>query len=150
MIKATINLKTGKGSGLEDLAKRLEKMEDASVKVGLPSGKEDASVIEYAIYNHEGTEHIPARPFITIAMHENEDVIMDGLKSIAKAALHGEQDLKTGLGKIGAFAAGKIQETIAGSLPPPNDPKTIKQKGSSTTLIDTGRLRQSITWEYKE
>jgi hypothetical protein len=50
------------------------------------------------------------------------------------------------LQKLGAFGAAKIQDQIASNMPPPNAPSTIAQKGSSGTLIDTGRLRQSITW----
>ena len=46
----------------------------------------------------------------------------------------------------GAFLEGKIKEKITLSDPdwPPLKPQTIKRKGSSKPLIDTGRLRNSI------
>lgn len=47
----------------------------------------------------------------------------------------------------GAFLEGKVKEKITHSDPswPPLRPETIKRKGSSRPLIDTGRLRDSIT-----
>lgn len=51
------------------------------------------------------------------------------------------------LRKAGAFLEGKIKEKITHSDPswPPLKPETVKRKGSSKPLIDTGRLRNSIT-----
>lgn len=47
----------------------------------------------------------------------------------------------------GAFLEGKVKEKITQSDPdwPPLKPETVKRKGSSRPLIDTGRLRDSIT-----
>lgn len=47
----------------------------------------------------------------------------------------------------GAFLEGKIKEKITYSDPdwPPLKPETVKRKGSSKPLIDTGKLRNSIT-----
>lgn len=51
------------------------------------------------------------------------------------------------LRKAGAFLEGKIKElfTKTPSEWPPLKPETIRRKGSSKPLIDTGRLRNSIT-----
>ena len=47
----------------------------------------------------------------------------------------------------GAFLEGRIKEKITEGDPdwPPLRPETIKRKGSSKPLIDTGKLRASIT-----
>lgn len=52
----------------------------------------------------------------------------------------------------GAFLEGKIKElfTKTPSEWPPLKPETIKRKGSSKPLIDTGRLRNSITHKVEE
>lgn len=52
----------------------------------------------------------------------------------------------------GAFLEWKIKEKITHSDPewPPLKPETIKRKRSSKPLIDTGRLRNSITHKIEE
>lgn len=49
-------------------------------------------------------------------------------------------------GIVGEMAVGKIHEYIQQLDSPPNHPYTVKGKGSSHPLIDTGRLNQSITY----
>ncbi len=53
---------------------------------------------------------------------------------------------------IGLKLENAIRQKILSNVPPPNDPATIKAKGSSHTLIDTGTLLDSIshTVESKE
>ena len=40
-----------------------------------------------------------------------------------------------------------VQRTIRNLSDPPNSPITIHNKKSSNPLIDTGRLRQSVTYK---
>lgn len=120
-----------------------------NVKVGLPKGKADGDVVEYAFYNEFGTRRIPERPFMRIAMREHRGKYRRGLQAEAKAILRGQTSLSGTLNRLGALAAGDIQDTISSSLPPPNAPSTVRQKGSSGTLIDEGRMRQSITWKVE-
>lgn len=136
-----------------NLANHLAKIEKGvqgpkAVKVGFPKGKADADVVSIAIWNHFGTSRgIPARPFITIAMFKNRREIRAALRKIAKNTVDTGAPIAAQLPKLGTFGAGKIQDQIAANTPPPNAPSTIRQKGSSRTLIDTGRMRQSVTWE---
>lgn len=52
----------------------------------------------------------------------------------------------------GSFLEGKIKEKITLSDPdwPPLKPETIKRKKSSRPLIDTGRLRNSVTHKVED
>ena len=135
-----------------NLANHLAKIERGlqgpkAVKVGFPKGKAEADVVSIAIWNHFGTSRgIPARPFITIAMFKNRRQIRAALRKIAKAQVADGTPVSRSLPKLGAYGAGMIQDQIAANTPPPNAPSTIRQKGSSRTLIDTGRMRQSVTW----
>jgi hypothetical protein len=43
-----------------------------------------------------------------------------------------------------------LQAQIASNMGPPNKPMTIYLKGSSKTLIDSGRMMQSVTWAIDE
>lgn len=118
------------------------------VKVGLPAGKADKDLVSIAVWNHFGTSRgIPPRPFITVAMFKSRGEIRANLRRVAYSVTVNGKPLTPELQKLGAFGAGKIQDQIASNMPPPNAPSTIRQKGSSTTLIDSGRMRQSITWE---
>ncbi|RLI74767.1 hypothetical protein DRO97_05075 [Archaeoglobales archaeon] len=58
-----------------------------------------------------------------------------------------EKEKEEILKKAGAFLEGAIKETITKGRPEwsPLKPETIKRKGSSKPLIDTGKLRASIT-----
>jgi len=136
-----------------NLANHIAKIEKGvqgpkAVKVGFPKGKADADIVSIAIWNHFGTSRgIPARPFITLAMFKSRREIRDALRKIAKNTVDTGTPIAAQLPKLGVFGAGKIQDQIAANTPPPNAPSTIRQKGSSRTLIDTGRMRQSVTWE---
>ncbi len=46
--------------------------------------------------------------------------------------------------KVANSLRNDIIEKINSNIPPPNAPSTIKAKGSSHTLIDTGEMRRSI------
>lgn len=135
-----------------NLANHLAKIERGlagphKVKVGFPAGKASADVVSIAIWNHFGTSRgIPPRPFITIAMFKNRGEIRANLRKIAAAQVKAGTPISGQLPKLGAYGAGKIQDQIANNTPPPNAASTVKRKGSSRTLIDTGRMRQSVTW----
>lgn len=47
--------------------------------------------------------------------------------------------------KLGMSFENAIRNKILSNVPPPNDPKTIKAKGSSHTLIDTSTMLDSIS-----
>lgn len=136
-----------------NLANHIAKIEKGvqgpkAVKVGFPKGKADADVVSIAIWNHFGTSRgIPARPFITLAMFKSRREIRDALRKIAKNTVDTGAPIAAQLPKLGVFGVGKIQDQIASNMPPANAPSTIRQKGSSRTLIDSGRMRQSVTWE---
>ncbi|MGO4672981.1 hypothetical protein AB4Z40_08785 [Bosea sp. 2YAB26] len=135
-----------------DLAKHIAKITKGlegprKVKVGFPAGKADKDVVSIAIWNHFGTSRgIPPRPFVTIAMFKARAEVRMNLRKIAEATVVQGIPVSRQLPKLGAYGAGKIQDQIASNTPPPNAPSTIRQKGSSGTLIDTGRMRQSVTW----
>lgn len=53
------------------------------------------------------------------------------------------------LKRLGVMVQGDIQKRIAQGIAPPLHPLTIKRKGSSKPLIDTGQLRASIASETR-
>jgi hypothetical protein len=97
--------------------------------------------------------HSPPRPIIEPAIEKNKDSIADKLKPALKAGLDGdEQGARDGLEKAGMFASGKVKDyfTDPDNGWAENSPATVKTKGSDRPLVDTGALRQAITYVVKE
>lgn len=125
------------------------------VKVGLPAGKAAGDLVDIAIWNHYGTRGggwggpIPARPYLLQSIRNNRKKYIDALKTSASKLVRGTTDLTTVMNKLGALAADDVKMTITNGSFAPNSPVTIALKGSSKPLMDTGRLRNSQTWELK-
>lgn len=130
---------------------------DAYVKVGVLSDKggeetEDGiSLIELAALHEFGTEdgHIPERSFIRSTFETRAaDELYQMQVKLSRAVVLGKLTPRIALGMLGAWAAGAIKQTITSGegVPPPLAPSTIKAKGSSRPLVDTGQLKNSITW----
>lgn len=125
------------------------------VKVGFPAGKA-GGVVDRAFFNEFGTKGgasgggwggpVPERPFLRNAMRDNRAKYKSGMETAAKAILRGQYDMRAALAKLGIMAQGDIQSEITALSSPPNSPVTIARKGSSNPLIDTGQMRQSVTW----
>jgi phage gpG-like protein len=90
--------------------------------------------------------NIPARKPIRRTFADKRDELRGIQRKLAKALLRGTMDVDHALGVLGAWGAGAIKKTIADGLEPPLKEATIKRKGSSTPLVDTGQLINSITW----
>ena len=106
-----------------------------------PDGTPVAAV---AAFNEFGTETIPERPFFRQSIEGADKVIMpvlkDGIDPMDMAL-----DSRTA-GKVGLVMQARIQRSITDLSTPANAPSTIKEKGSSNPLIDTGFMRQSVTF----
>lgn len=89
-----------------------------------------------------GTLEIPARPFFRIAVSKNQGKWL----GIFKNQFLANQDFNLSLNQVGEVARGDIIESIMEINTPPNAKATIKAKGSSKPLIDTGFMRSSVTF----
>lgn len=92
---------------------------------------------------------IPPRPVLEPAIEENKAVIAKQLKAASMAALKGNaqaaEDNLHKAGILGSDAAKGWFENPKNNWPP-NSPRTVRQKGSDSPLIDTGEMRKSITY----
>ena len=127
----------------------LAELKELEVRVGFQRGKsqeEDGTdMCDVAAFNELGTDHIPARPFIRQSVDDNESKINSFLKEEVKDFAQGksaEQILK----EIGIFQKDLMQDKITSGSFAPNAESTIKKKGSSKPLVDTGRMRQSVNY----
>lgn len=130
---------------LERIIKDIESLAKTEIKVGII---DDEYVAEYATYNEYGTSKIPARSFIRSTVDQKAE----WSKAIEKTynnIIDGKVSLNDGVNKLGATARDDIKSTINSNVPPPNAPSTVARKKHSKTLIDTGLMRDSITYEVK-
>jgi hypothetical protein len=97
---------------------------------------------------HEfGTSRIPPRPFLATGVAVGRDRIREVSKAALLGIVRGKRSIAEGLAFVGMAAVASIQKVIAdGGYFIALSQQTIDQKGSSKPLIDTGQLRQSITY----
>ena len=83
-------------------------------------------------------------------MRDNRGKYRNMLKASAKGILLGETSLRSSLTRLGIQAQGDIQKEIGALRSPPNSETTIRLKGSSNPLIDSGAMRQAVTWAIED
>jgi hypothetical protein len=157
------------------LQARLKKLgkQDAGVKVGVldASGEhsggismaELAAVHEFGsrvveqdlVAGREGTKQpnnttarIPARSFIRATFVKNKDELNKMVAKLAAGIVNDKIGVDKALDLLGLWGAKAIKRYITGTrIPPPLAVATIKRKGSSRPLVDSGQLVGSISWQ---
>ena len=170
--RVMINL-TGEGRRFEQM---LRELQDKEVRIGFqdiesdtqgedgekiyakagvrrgPGGEvinSEVSILDIAMWNELGTEHVKPRPFLRKSVDENIAEINSFLQEEKAYMLNGrsaEQILKD----IGVFLKGLIQDKIVDGNFEPNKEITKIRKGSDHPLIDTGRMLQSVNYVIRQ
>jgi hypothetical protein len=139
--------------GYKQIALNFKQLKGRGVKVGVMGGEtnDGVAVVDYAMYNEFGTSRIPARPFMATTADNNRDKVQEFAGFLVGKMIDRRLDATSVLKNLGEFYQAKIQETIrnAKEWAVPNAASTIAMKGSSSPLIDQGRLVQSIRYEVK-
>lgn len=144
--------------GLEASVKffHVPKAEDEGVNVGWFSDQKyssdedgksiDLPIAKVARWNEFGTKAgIPARPFMTRSIFNNEKKWIEQLRTLVQRAIDEDKDIDEALKSFGEFAKGDIQATILAGGFAPNAKSTIRRKGAGKQpLIDTGVMISSI------
>ena len=128
---------------------------DSVIAVGFPMGSDGAStqypkgesVLDVAARNEFGMG-VPERSFLRTGGLEFVDDSQPLFKKAIKRVNEGG-DLESELDKIGLKAVAAIQQKIVDVKEPANADSTIARKKSSNPLIDTGLMRQSVTYEVR-
>lgn len=130
----------------------MKKLRDRSVKVGITGDDsvDGVSVVDYAMYNEFGTSRgIPARPFMSVTYDRYHSQTEKLIEHMYTQMLEGAFDPDHLLKVAGAEYQKRVQQTIrnAKEWAVPNAPSTIDRKGSSSPLIDTGRMVGAVRYE---
>ena len=104
----------------------------------------NATVAQVATWNEFGTTNIPARPFMRQSVDNHTSEIAKMCDIMTEKVVTGEVDADKALRAIGALQVGLIQNEIREGDFEENAPSTVKQKGSSAPLINTGNMLQSV------
>lgn len=150
-------------TGADAYLKAITKLsKTTTVKVGFIQKAEDdhegISIGELAAIHEFGLGNVPRRSMLAEYVDANQQEIERDVEAAGKRAADYRrsrpgtqpQALKVELGRIAAKHVGKIQERIANGIAPELDSETIRRKGSSTPLVDTGQLKSSVTWEIED
>lgn len=161
--KAFIELKAKyDGKRFEELMETLiEAKKTAGIKVGFlkglgtyptQDGKEGPNVVDVAWWNEFGARTkyatIPARPFLRPTIRKNRDKYRRLEARLLSGMLKGKIKTRQATAILGFTAQSDVQNEILNLKEPPNAPSTQKKKkGVDNPLIDTGRMRQSVSWK---
>ena len=102
------------------------------------------TLVDVATKHEFGQGRVPQRSFIRATMDEQAGQFgLMGARLLGQI-IDGQQTTLGALGTAGEAIKGAIQRKISSNIPPP-----LKVR-DGIALIDTGRLRNSITWEVFE
>jgi len=143
-----------KDNGYSKIIKGVQELDGVSVTAGIhaDAGRQGGvDLVDIAVFNEYGTSRIPSRPFVRLAFEQNEAKWDRTIKAGVTAMINGTADANRVTSVLGAQMVGDVQEVIGDkSLLAPNAAGTIKKKGSDAPLIDSGRLRQSVSYKVKK
>lgn len=146
---------TDKDLGFRRIITNLAGFDGAQIHVGVlrDAGKEKdgTDLVDVAAYNEYGTKHIPSRPFLRIASDEKGDSWLDlaeeGITAVTAGRMNKHQVLKL----VGVQAKADVRKVFGDrSKLEANKASTIRRKGSSAPLIDSGTLRRAVDYRLEE
>lgn len=135
--------------GLIEMTDRIAAMR-GRVEIGVPaSASQDGTSLAMIAAVHEfgsADGRIPERSFLRPGINDNLErfrrLNFENLKRVAA----GGMSLTNALGRLGEAGAAAVKLQITNGSYVSLKPATIKRKRSSKPLIDSGQLRQSITY----
>lgn len=137
---------------LEKLITKMKK--DQHVAVGILQDEkidDKFSLVDLATTHEYGSKdrHVPSRSFIrsTCDAQYQEHVKLMG--KLQDQVITGKLQIKQALTRLGEVVSKDMVQTINRGISPSLKSATIKRKKSSKALIDTGRLKGSITHEVR-
>jgi hypothetical protein len=142
-----------KDMGWRQIEINIKQFQGRQIKIGLMGNEtvEGVSVVDYAVYNEFGTSRIPSRPFMATTADRYREQTLIVAQNIVGQVIDLKYSVNTALARLGAWYQAQVQKTIrdAKEWAVPNAPGTIRQKGSSSPLIDTGRMIGAVRYEVK-
>lgn len=141
--------------GFLAIKKALLSLKKKEIKVGIHEGagenaKTGTLIVDYATANEYGTSKIPERSFMRSTYDEKQQEWNKAIEKIVDSVVEGGVgNIEQKISLVGEQVVNDIKEKISSNVPPPLSEATIRRKGSSKTLIDTGIMKTSITYKVE-
>ncbi|QHJ84130.1 MAG: hypothetical protein [Bacteriophage sp.] len=147
-------LKNTNGKGLQKLETFLKDMQGHKLYVGVTkssnSRPKDGASNALIAYVHEFGIGVPERSFLrSTVLEQGQKYLAIQRDNIIPAIKGGAMTADEAYRRLGIVASNDVKLKITNGPFTALDQKTIDRKGSSKPLIDTGELRQSITYEVR-
>jgi hypothetical protein len=145
----------------QEMEKVYEMIQKTEVAVGITEESATAnvyndgdgpSVLEVGA-NHEYGIGVPIRSFLRVPFTKRANDIDKFKAQVLKHMTQGGLSVNDGFGLLGEKLTNISDEAFENGgfgTWAPLSPVTIKNKGSTATLIDTGTLRNSVTYEVRD
>lgn len=111
-----------------------------------PHGDGPETLGEVAMYNEFGTSRVPARSFIR-ATFESRGAYQSLTVSLLKRVIAGTLTIDQARNILGSSIAKSFIKAINDGIDPANAEATLDKKLSDLALVDTGELRDHITYK---
>ena len=136
---------------LKRLTKEIKELTTKEIKIGISGDvgtyPDGTKIVEVGRWHEYGLGDNPRRSFLRVPMIDKQFIIQKHIKDGWNSILSGKGTALNELGKLGIVG----QEISKGAFATGGygkweklNPQTIKRKGSSEILIDTGKLVNSI------
>lgn len=141
-----------KGPGVQALREKMKKLDDLELRVGVLGdggwNGDGMTNAEIAAIHEFGAPraNIPERAHIRGTFDAKQAEWQAMAAKLLKGVLMDRFSPEQALGILGEKAVADMRAFVRAGVPPPLKPATIRAKGSSTPLIDTGRYVQSFAW----
>lgn len=139
---------TVKDHGYIKIMRELAVLDKTVVEIGIQSDA-GAGVIERAFFNEYGTKNIPERSFLRGAFDDNRKDLNDIIDRLWSGVKAGKINARKAADILGTRHETQVKAKIKSGPFEANAKSTIRAKGSSIPLIDTGEMRNSVRYEVK-
>lgn len=92
---------------------------------------------------------IPERSFLRAGFDKEHESVLKKCEAMLPDVLHGTMSVEKYCETAGLLLATRIKDYARNLDKPANSPMTVKMKGSSNPLVDTGSMIESITYEVE-
>jgi hypothetical protein len=146
--------------GYRALMKRLQENVAPSLRVGVFGARADvihedstltvgdiATMHEFGFEHVRGQYYVLERSWLRGYYDENQARLQEMVRRVAEAVAQGKMTREQGLNLLGLKIAGEIKQRLQAGITPPLAESTVKAKGSSVPLIDSGQFVNSIAHE---
>lgn len=150
MISVTVK---SRDNGLLGRIKRVASQCTSKIEIGyfgeVHGGKTPITLNRLAAIHEYGTNRIPKRPFVHPPLKQNRGKYLKITGKQIASSVMGRGRMSQTWHYVGQAAVSDVQNYMLTGKFAPLAASTVRRKGSSKPLIDTGQMRQSITYRVK-